>query len=164
MIRISWLLLFFVVRDVMAVQEFFDHKNTMCDSDEDIYISCTFAKTERRNSETVASVCAKNNLSPIEGYVQYRYGVPEKEPEFVYPKKKVPPKGVFELLNVGEVSLGVGRYLQFFSEGYLYSFERKGLEGYWLVVRGAKGEVFNRYCDAPGKTYLSDKVRQGIGS
>lgn len=164
MARTNLILLFSFACDVMATQEVIDVHNTMCSLEEDVYISCTLMNTVGSEAETVASVCAKNNSSPDEGYVQYRYGTPGAAPDLVYPLKKISPKGIFEMRS-GEpgVSHEMQRYLRFSSDGYLYSFERKGLEGYWLVINGAKGEVFRRYCDRPGKNYLSDKASRGIG-
>lgn len=42
----------------------------------------------------VAAVCASHGVTATSGYIQYRFGIPEKL-EFVYPSELKPPKGLF---------------------------------------------------------------------
>src|SRR5215471_3292929 len=54
----------------------------LCSGDEKAYFSCRI-----KSSTKTASLCGSKNLTPTQGYLQYRFGVPEKV-EMEFPKEK----------------------------------------------------------------------------
>lgn len=140
---------------------------SLCGDDEMVYISC--AIKSRDDSDfvgNVASICAKGNDGPDEGYVQYRYGKSMRDIEIAYPLEKVPPRGIFKIYSVAHTarrsSYSVMELLQFKVGQYVYSFEGGGIVGYRLIVRGGVDEVFNERCNEPGHAYISDQAYEGI--
>src|SRR5262245_37129413 len=61
---------------------------TLCETEEKTVLAC-------RTGKKIVSVCASNDLSPSSGYLQYRFGVPQKPPELVYPVAREHPKTSF---------------------------------------------------------------------
>lgn len=140
----------------------------MCREGEDIYISCAFNPDADQYSYggEVASICAKSNTSPDDGYIQYRYGTPtygdkSEKIKMQYPKKKLPPKGIFTIYNSNNPE-SIGTALRFKSGAYVYSFENLGILNYRVVVRQQETKVFDKICTLPGKNYLIDKAYNGI--
>lgn len=76
--RTHIILLITVVSSVAAMADEPSH----CSSNEKIFLNCKIEKSEK-----VVSVCASNDLSEKNGYLQYRFGVPGKI-ELEYPKTK----------------------------------------------------------------------------
>jgi hypothetical protein len=140
----------------------------MCRRDETIYISCALdgGPDPYSYEGSVASVCAKDNVSPEAGYVQYRYGKPSdgrevQKIEMEFPARKIPPKGVFSIYssnNLGSIAIA----LRFKSGKYIYSIERHGLDGYFVVVRQQGKPVFQKSCTLPGRNYLIGEAYEGI--
>lgn len=64
---------------------------THCDANEAVVFSCSIAKSKK-----VVSVCASSQQGLNEGYMQYRFGAPQKV-ELAYPENKVHPAGNFEV-------------------------------------------------------------------
>jgi hypothetical protein len=63
-------------------------RGSLCSSDETVYFSCKI-----KGAREYASICAKDNVSPDTGYVQYRFGR-DQDAAFKFPNSKVPP-GLF---------------------------------------------------------------------
>ncbi|MCP2022131.1 hypothetical protein [Pseudomonas laurylsulfatiphila] len=162
------LILLPVVDGAWAKDPYVDIDTTMCREGEDIYISCALdgGADPYSYDGPVASICAKANVSPDVGYVQYRYGRPvdgalEQKIEMQFPEKKTPPRGIFRVYSSRNID-GADTALRFSSGKYSYSFESHGLDGYKVVVRNQGREVFNKNCTLPGKNYLIDKAYDGI--
>lgn len=140
---------------------------SLCNDDETIYISCALGVDNSPSYDgRVASICAKGNYSPGEGYVQYRYGRSLQSLEIEFPENKTPPIKVFRLYEYDPMNPipleGIREALRFTSGNYIYSFEDHGFSGYRLVVREGGKEVFNENCDDPGHAYISDKAYLGL--
>lgn len=157
-----------IFQNAWAKDPYVDISTTMCREGEDIYISCAFNSGSDQYSYggEVASICAKSNTSPDDGYVQYRYGTPTygKKSETIkmqYPEKKLPPIGIFTIYNSNNPE-GVGVALRFKSGAYVYSFENAGVLNYRVVARKQETTVFDKACTLPGKNYLIDKAYKGI--
>ena len=151
-----------------AKDPYVDINTTMCETGEDIYISCAFNTSLDQYDYVgkVASICAKSNTSPDSGYVQYRfgkpsYGVGRAIVEMQYPEQKIPPKGIFTIYNSRNFEIS-GAALRFTKGKYLYSFERLNSFSYKVVARKQGEKVFNKDCNLPGKNYLTDDAYQGI--
>ncbi|WP_223533267.1 MULTISPECIES: hypothetical protein [unclassified Pseudomonas] len=151
-----------------AKDPYVDIDTTMCRAGETIYISCALdgGPDEHDYDGPVASICAKNNVSPETGYVQYRYGLPidgrqAQKLEMQFPEKKSPPKEKFKIYESNNLE-SVAVALRFTNGKYTYSFESYGLGGYKVVARESDREVFSKSCTLPGVNYLVDKAYQGI--
>ncbi|MBT2337748.1 MULTISPECIES: hypothetical protein [Pseudomonas] len=158
----------FFCSEVWAEEPYVDIGTTLCREGETIYISCALngGSNQYDYEGAVASICAKKNTSPDQGYVQYRYGTPtygykKERLEFQYPEKKKPPRGVFKIyISSNPESLGVA--LVFTRGEYTYSFESLEVMKYKVVVRKGAEKIFDKRCTLPGKNYLVDKAYQGI--
>ena len=151
-----------------AKDPYVDINTTMCTKGEDIYISCAFNTSLDQYDYVgkVASICAKSNTSPNSGYVQYRFGKPSygigpARIELQYPEQKIPPKGIFTIYNSSN-SESNGVALRFALGEYLYSFENINSLSYKVVARKENDWIFNKDCNLPGKTCLTDSAFQGI--
>lgn len=142
-----------------AEDPYVDFHDTMCIEGESIYISCTLYSPPKKTK--TASICAKGNTSPNSGYIQYRYGIPGKTVELKFPEKTATPKGEFKLYESNNPH-GINHALRFTKGAYTYSFEKTGLSSYQLVVRKNGKEIFNRTCEEPGKTYITDEAYIGV--
>src|ERR1700741_4134038 len=58
------------------------HANSLCAKDERIIFSCPIKRPAK-----IVSVCASKDLTSDRGYIQYRFGLPEKV-ELEYPKER----------------------------------------------------------------------------
>ncbi|UBM11616.1 hypothetical protein [Cupriavidus metallidurans] len=65
---------------------------TLCRPYEEVYFSCQI-------DEKILSVCACGNVSPDNGYVQYRFGKSDKV-ELEYPEKSYPPRSRFSISDI----------------------------------------------------------------
>jgi hypothetical protein len=85
---------------------------TLCLKDEDNIFSCSAGKK-------VISVCASKDLAADHGYLQYRFGVPNKVELTIPADRSVPPanSAVSRTLTF---SGGGGAYLRFKAGGYDY--------------------------------------------
>lgn len=160
--------LLFVSLDSWAKDPYVDIDTTMCREGETIYISCALDGGADPYSYigAIASVCAKNNVSPETGYVQYRYGKPadgrdSQITEMEFPTRKVPPRGIFKIYSSDNPN-SIAIALRFTSGKYVYSFERHGLDGYYVIVRQQGKKVFQKSCTLPGKNYLIGQSYEGI--
>ncbi|MEK6425318.1 MAG: hypothetical protein V4801_37555 [Burkholderia gladioli] len=67
-------------------------EGALCHQGEDVYFGC-------EAGGKYISICAAGNSSPDRGYVQYRFGSPNKI-ELKYPKRRTPPGRMFELSHI----------------------------------------------------------------
>jgi hypothetical protein len=86
---------------------------SLCTADEAVLFSC------RTATKKFISVCAAKDLAPGRGYLQYRFGQPEKIELSVPADKSVPPPGSVVAGNL-MFSGGGGAYLRFKATGYDY--------------------------------------------
>src|ERR1700761_2605285 len=89
----------------------FSEESTLCHKHEEIYFSC-------HAENKIVSVCASGNISPKNGYVQYRFGS-SGNIELEYPKLPYPPKRFFSISDVNEGNVQ-SIHLKFKSERYEY--------------------------------------------
>lgn len=156
--------------DVLAKDPHIEIGATMCQEGEVVYISCALdgGPVQHDYKGAVASICAKKNVSPDQGYVQYRYGIPsygyqKQKLELQYPEKQIPPKGIFKIY-ISSHPESYGNALVFQRDEYIYSFESLKYIDYRVVVRLSGRKIFDKRCTLPGKNYLIDKTYQGIES
>lgn len=124
---------------------------TLCKPSEDIYFSCPM-------KNKIVSVCAKNNVSPDAGYVQYRYGTTE-DIEMIYPKNNVPPRDIFSITDASEGS-AAQENLKFKNGSYDYVLYHGFTNGLY-VVKGDKA-VFRGLCDSSSYGSISRAAHKGI--
>lgn len=129
-----------------------DMEKNLCFPGENIYFSCSLENGK------IASICARDNVSPIQGYVQYRYGGVGAV-ELEYPKKHVAPKGVFYLVDASEGSVNQN-IIKFRSGPYTYLLNQAFVS--FLTVLD-KGEVISRkYCQAGIHAHLTSEALKGV--
>lgn len=85
--------------------------NGLCEKDEFTYFSC-------KASKKVISLCASTDLGPKFGYLQYRFGIPNKV-ELEYPTTKAHPNGLF-FESSAVYSGGIDNHLSFTNGAYKY--------------------------------------------
>lgn len=124
---------------------------TLCNAHEEVYFSCHVGNK-------VVSVCASGNISPKNGYVQYRFGNIGGI-EFEYPELPVPPEKKFYIIdiNAGNVQ---STHLKFKSGGYDYVIYSGFPSGVYVKKRGKV--VLNRVCDSGIYTSLSSRIFRGV--
>ncbi|WP_321853379.1 hypothetical protein [Paraburkholderia tropica] len=87
---------------------------SLCSEEEVVYFSC---KIER--SQNYASICAKDNVSPNAGYVQYRFGK-NIGTAFRFPETEVAPNDFFHVQTINHLRDGIGKHLTFHNGAYTY--------------------------------------------
>ncbi len=127
---------------------------TLCDINEDVYFSCPLLGGK------LVSVCAFGNDKPSSGYVQYRYGMPNKL-EMSYPANKLAPAGRFVIVNASEGSVNKD-IIKFKNSGYVYIVSQSIISTL-SVLKGEK-VVFRKSCDEGENAFVSRKARGGIES
>lgn len=125
---------------------------TLCEPDEDIYFSCPLPGGK------VVSVCASGNDDPSSGYVQYRYGAPEKI-ELVYPKSKLPPEGRFYLVDASEGSVNLD-IIKFYNGKYTYRVAQAFVS--FLSVLKDDKVILRKSCEAGGYAFVNRAASKGI--
>lgn len=111
---------------------------TLCQPHEEIYFSCPI-------DGKVVSLCASGNISPDNGYVQYRYGVPGHV-ELQFPEKPDPPMNLFGISDVSVGNLNF-THVKFMVGAYGYVIYQGSPSGVYVKKRGSL--VSNHMC-APG--------------
>jgi roadblock/LC7 domain-containing protein len=106
----------------------------------------------------IVSVCASGNISPDQGYVQYRIGLPGK-PEMENPAKPYPPKNRFSLSEMDGGSLN-SVHLKFNSAGYNYVVYQSATSGVYVKKNGKT--IANLTCGDSSYQQISPKARRGI--
>lgn len=125
---------------------------TLCTSQENIYFSCPL------DGGKIVSVCAHGNDEPSSGYVQYRYGTPEKV-ELIYPQKEVSPKGRFFVVNASEGSVNKD-IIKFKNGKYTYIVAQASVSS--LTVLKNDKVVLRKACGEGGNALVSRAARKGI--
>jgi hypothetical protein len=87
---------------------------SLCSSNETVYFSCKIERTRE-----YASICAKDNVSPDTGYVQYRFGR-DQDAAFKFPNSKVPPGASFHIQTINHFHDGLGKHVTFKNGSYTY--------------------------------------------
>jgi hypothetical protein len=126
-------------------------EQTLCNDDEDIYFSCPL------ENRKIVSVCAKDNVAPNRGYVQYRYGT--KDGPFVFPDGDVPPASVVKITDVSEGSIR-GLHLKFSTGPYTYVVSSVPPGGVYVSKDGKV--IFDKGCEASKHKIFSERAFDGI--
>ncbi|MDN7701595.1 MULTISPECIES: hypothetical protein [Burkholderia] len=146
--------LFFLVGAVLAVNLVgMAHavEATLCQPHEEIYFSCSVG-------EKVVSLCASGNISPDNGYVQYRYGKPGHV-DLQFPNKPYPPRRYFGISDISIGSLSFV-HVKFRIGKYDYVIYQGSPSGVYVKKNGDL--VSNRVCDHGDYPLLSRRVFRGI--
>jgi len=109
MIKRTILMVFLLITST-AAGEAAEENQSLCSPDEVIVFSCVC-------SNKVLSLCATNNITANTGRLTYRYGIPVKTLELVYPAKPLEPAKAFYAYfdswakgSVSEISFKRGQY------------------------------------------------------
>lgn len=124
---------------------------TLCQPHEEVYFSCPI-------DGKVLSVCASGNISPDNGYVQYRFGKIGKI-ELEYPEKPYPPRKLFSISDILEGNLSF-THLKFDSGRYHYVFYQGDPSGIYIKKSGKL--ISNRTCDPGTYQPISPRAFRGI--
>jgi len=124
---------------------------TLCQPHEEVYFSCPI-------DGKVLSVCASGNISPDNGYVQYRFGRIGSI-ELEYPEKPYPSRKLFSISDISEGSVTF-THLKFYSGRYHYVLYQGDPSGIY-IKRGGK-VVSNRTCDPGAYQPVSPRAFRGI--
>lgn len=124
---------------------------TLCQPHEEVYFSCPV-------NGKLLSVCASGNISPDNGYVQYRFGRIGKI-ELEYPKKPYPPRKLFSISDVSEGNLNF-THLKFDAGKYHYVLYQGDPSGIYIKRGGAV--ISNRTCDSGTYQPISPRAFRGI--
>ena len=126
-------------------------EETLCDSHEEIYFSCPI-------KNKIVSVCASGNISPNNGYVEYRIGK-RGNIDFQYPEKSYPPLGRFSISDITGGNLNLV-HLKFKSGGYDYVVYQGDVSGVYVKKKGKT--VGNLICDAGNYQSINPRAMRGI--
>lgn len=113
---------------------------SLCAADEQVVFSCSI-------KEKIVSVCASSELSPTEGYMQYRYGRPQKT-ELTFPEKTVAPNAFTNYIGLTYSGTSEA-HLRFIRGNYgyiVYSGNDESGEYSGLVVERNGKIVSNKLC------------------
>lgn len=124
---------------------------TLCQSHEEVYFSCP---TEGK----VISVCASGNISPDNGYVQYRFGTPDRI-ELQSPGKPYPPRNRFSMSEISEGNINF-THLKFKCGKYDYVVYQGFPSGIYIKKGGKL--VSNRICEHGSYQKISPRALRGI--
>jgi len=126
-------------------------ETTLCQPHEEIYFSCPTGKK-------IISLCASGNISPDNGYVQYRFGTPDHV-ELQFPNKPYPPKSRF---LIGDILGGNVNYvhIKFKSGKYNYVVYQGLPSGLYIKKNGRL--VSNLVCDQGIYQQLSRRAYRGM--
>lgn len=145
-------LLSIVKYDVASAQiQSSQDEQTLCNDGEEVYFSCPL-----ENEKTV-SVCAKDNINPDRGYVQYRYG--SKGDLFAFPPENITPARTVRITDVSEGSIR-GLHLKFLKEPYTYVVSSVS-PGELYVSKNGK-IIFDKKCQASRYKSFSNKIFDGV--
>jgi len=130
-------------------------ESTLCRSYEEVYFSC---QLDKKAGKKIVSLCASGNIFPGNGYVQYRFGMPEAI-ELQYPELPLPPKNIFSISDIaaGNVSF---THVKFRSGAYDYVLYQGHPSGVY-VVKGRR-LVGNHVCQAGDYVSISPRAFRGI--
>ena len=124
---------------------------TLCQPHEEIYFSCSAVNK-------IISLCASGNISPSNGYVQYRFGTPDHV-ELQFPNKPYPPKN---RLLISDISGGNLNYthIKFKSGEYNYVIYQGFPSGLYIKKNGKL--VSNLICEQGVYQQLNRRAYRGI--
>ena len=97
---------------LLAVAPSSTNRETLCKPEEKIVFSCTIGRK-------IASVCASSELLPNKGYMQYRFGVPDKI-ERTVPEQYAHPLQTAEAGARNSENGDIAGYIKFRSGDYSY--------------------------------------------
>jgi hypothetical protein len=126
-------------------------ETTLCQPHEEIYFSCP------TGNKTI-SLCASGNISPSNGYVQYRFGTPDHI-ELQFPDKPYPPKNRFLLSDISEGNLNY-THIKFKSGEYNYVIYQGMPNGLYIKKNGKL--VSNLICEQGIYQHLGQRAYRGI--
>jgi len=124
---------------------------TLCQPHEEIYFSCPVG-------EKIISMCASGNISPNNGYVQYRYGVPDHI-ELQFPDKPYPPRRLFKIVDIYAGNLNF-IHIGFRLGGYDYVIYQGSPSGVYVKKHG--NLVSNHMCGEGIYQQINYRVFRGI--
>ncbi|MFC0577638.1 hypothetical protein [Paraburkholderia solisilvae] len=124
---------------------------TLCQSHEEIYFSCA-------SENKIISLCASGNVSPENGYVQYRFGTPDRI-ELQFPDAPYSPSNRFLISDIVGGNLNF-THIKFKIDGYDYVIYQGFPSG--LYVKKGGGFVKNLVCEPGVYQQLNRRVYRGI--
>ncbi|HIC7207781.1 hypothetical protein [Burkholderia stabilis] len=124
---------------------------TLCQSHEEIYFSCSLGGK-------IVSLCASGNISPNNGYVQYRSGVPAHI-DIQFPNKPYPPNGRFEISDISAGNLDCV-HIKFKFGKYDYVIYQGSPSGVCIKEHGDL--ISNETCEQGEYQQLNQRVFRGI--
>jgi len=126
-------------------------ETTLCKAHEEVYFSCHIAKK-------IASVCASGNISPENGYVQYRFG-DLSHVELEYPNLPYAPRNSF---SISDIDQGNAKFthLKFKSGKYNYVIYSGFPSG--LYIKKSGKTISNLTCDPGDYQAISPRAFRGI--
>lgn len=124
---------------------------TLCQSHEEIYFSCLVG-------ENIISLCASGNISPKNGYVQYRFGASDRV-ELEFPSKPYPPQSRFLISDVSEGGVKY-THVKFRSGRYDYVIYQGFPSG--LYIKNGGRLVSNLICEPGDYQQLSSRAYRGM--
>ncbi|WP_175003628.1 hypothetical protein [Burkholderia lata] len=124
---------------------------TLCQPHEEIYISCPVGGK-------LVSLCASGNISPNNGYVQYRYGLPERV-ELQFPKNPNPPG---KEMTISDISAGNLNFIhiKFRTGVYDYVIYQGSPSGVYVKKHGRL--VSNHMCAQGMYQQLNQRIFRGL--
>lgn len=131
-------------------------RGSLCAENEIVYFSCKI-----EHSQNYASICAKDNVSPDAGYVQYRFGN-NLNTAFKFPDPKVPPSDLFHIQTINHFRDGIGKHVMFKNGAYTYVISNAVQPPEIGVFRGGK-LVTTKACEFDGDfSPISNNADYGI--
>jgi hypothetical protein len=124
---------------------------TLCKAHEEVYFSCAVDKE-------IVSLCASGNISPDNGYVQYRFGT-EDHIELEFPKMPYPPRNRFNISDISGGNLSF-THIKFNSGKYNYVVYQGFPSG--VYVRKSGKQVSNLSCEKGIYQRISPRAFRGI--
>ena len=124
---------------------------TLCEPHEEVYFSCPAGGR-------IISLCASGNISPDNGYVQYRFGRPGHV-ELQFPNGSYPPKNRFLISDISEGNIHF-THVKFKSGGYDYVIYQGFPSG--LYIKRHRKLVENLTCEQGIYQQLSQRAYRGI--
>ena len=124
---------------------------TLCEPHEEVYFSCPIDKK-------IISLCASGNISPNNGYVQYRFGTADHI-ELEFPGKPYPPRNRFSISDISEGNLNF-THIKFNSGNYNYVVYQGFLSGVYVKKSGKL--VSNLFCEKGIYKRISPRAFRGI--
>lgn len=132
-----------------------ERADSLCTRKEDVYFNC-----ELEDVHKFVSVCAAQNSSPDEGYVQYRYGTKSRV-DFAYPATLLPPRDRISLIDVSRLAEGLGSHLKFRNGDYEFVISNALVPGEIYVAKNNK-IVFDKICKGGDYIPFSNESRKGL--